>query len=234
MTADEVLAALQKLGNAGTARVLCNHGAHDPCWGVKIGDMKPLQKEIKRDYQLALDLYDSGVYDAMYLAGLIADDARMTKRDLTRWIKTASKPIASYVVATVAAGSPAGWDLALTWIDSKNDIANIAGWATLSAIASIRPDPELDLDTYRDLLSRIEQRIHTVPDAVRYQMNGFVIAVGCYLKSLTTLAKEVGERIGPLEVDMGQTECQVPYSPDYIRKVEARGTIGKKRKSAKC
>ena len=34
------------------------------------------QKRIKMDYQLALDLYETGNYDAMYLAGLIADDAR--------------------------------------------------------------------------------------------------------------------------------------------------------------
>jgi len=35
-------------------------------------------------------------------------------------------------------------------------------------------------------------------------------------------------------VDMGNTSCQVPFAPDYIRKVQKRGTIGKKRKSAKC
>jgi hypothetical protein len=34
--------------------------------------------------------------------------------------------------------------------------------------------------------------------------------------------------------DMGNTSCQVPFAPDYIRKVQKRGTSGKKRKSAKC
>ena len=37
-------------------------------------DLKKYQKRIKKDYQLSLDLYDSGVSDAMYLAGLIADE----------------------------------------------------------------------------------------------------------------------------------------------------------------
>lgn len=234
MTVDEVLAALKELGNEGTARVLRNHGAHDPCYGVKIGDLKLLQKRIKTNHELSLALYDTGVYDAMYLAGFIADAARMTKRDLTRWIKTASKPIASYVVAPIASGSPAGWSLALDWIDSKKEMANIAGWSTLSALASVRPDSDLDVDQYRELLARVEQTIHAAPDAVRYEMNGFVIAVGCYIASLTPLAKQVAERIGVVQVDMGNTDCQVPFAPDYIRKVEARGTIGKKRKSAMC
>jgi hypothetical protein len=69
---------------------------------------------------------------------------------------------------------------------------------------------------------------------VRGSMNHFVIAVGSYVKSLTGQAIKTGEKIGKVEVDMGETSCQVPYSPDYIRKVQKRGTIGKKRKSPKC
>jgi hypothetical protein len=65
-------------------------------------------------------------------------------------------------------------------------------------------------------------------------MNGFVIAVGSYVPGLTKFAMQVGEKIGPVTVDMGNTACHVPFAPDYIRKVEKRGAIGKKRKTAKC
>lgn len=234
MTASEILTALKQLGNESTARVLRNHGAHDPCLGVKIGDMKPLQKQLNKNYALSLELYDSGIYDAMYLAGLIAEPERMTKKDLTRWVKTASKPIASYVVGPIAAASPAGWDLALVWIKSKKEIECIAGWATLSALASIRPDSELDLDEYLRLLQQVERHIHAATDAVKYQMNSFVIAVGCYIISLTEAATKAGHRIGVLSVNMGNTDCDVPFSPKYIQKVRDRGRIGKKRKSAMC
>ncbi len=72
------------------------------------------------------------------------------------------------------------------------------------------------------------------PDVVRYQMNGFVIAVGCYVKPLSKNAIEAATKIGPVTVDMGDTACKVPFAPDYIRKVEERGTVGKKRKTVKC
>jgi hypothetical protein len=65
-------------------------------------------------------------------------------------------------------------------------------------------------------------------------MNGFVIAVGSYVKSLTDLAIQAGEKIGPVTADLGDNKCQIPFAPDYIRKVQKRGAIGKKRKSAKC
>jgi len=65
-------------------------------------------------------------------------------------------------------------------------------------------------------------------------MNNFVISVGCYVKSLKDLAMQTGERIGKVTADLGNNSCQIPFAPDYIRKVEKRGTIGKKRKTVKC
>ena len=54
-----------------------------------------------------------------------------------------------------------------------------------------------------------------------------MIAVGCYVKSLSALAIQVGERIGPVMADLGNNSCQVPFAPDYIRKVQQRGPSGR-------
>ena len=159
----------------------------------------------------------------------------MTKADLQRWIARATHaPLAGWTVPWVAAGSPHARELAMEWIESGNPAEAQAGWATLSTLVSIKDDAELDLPELKRLLQRVQKTIRQAPDNVRYEMNAFVIAVGCYVKALTDFAKQVGEKIGAVEVDMGNTACQVPFAPDYIRKVEKRGTIGKKRKSAKC
>lgn len=235
MTAKEILAELKPLGSDSYKKVMFNHGVKEPCYGVKISDLQKIRKRIKKDYQLALDLYDTGNYDAMYLAGLIADDARMTKRDLQRWVANAThSPLASSTVPWVAAGSPHGWELALEWIDSKKPLTAEAGWGTLRSLVAIKDDSELDPPELKGLLERVRKTIHETPNDVRSQMNMFVIAVGCYVQSLTDTAIQIGERIGPVTVDMGNTSCQVPFAPDYIRKVQKRGTIGQKRKSAKC
>jgi hypothetical protein len=99
---------------------------------------------------------------------------------------------------------------------------------------AITDDTKLDVAALKKLLQRVQESIHEAPDLVRHQMNGFVIAVGSYVKALTGFAKQVGTKIGPVKVDMGETACKVPFAPDYIAKVEARGNIGKKRASAKC
>jgi hypothetical protein len=104
----------------------------------------------------------------------------------------------------------------------------------LRNLVSIKNDAELDLAELKRLLERVAKTIHEAPDDVRSQMNWFVIAVGSYVKSLTDAAVRIGNRIGPVTIDMGDTSCRVPFAPDYIKKVQKRGAIGKKRKSAKC
>ncbi len=235
MTANEILAELESQGNDGYKRVMANHGVKEPFFGVKIEYMKKIQKRIKHDYQLAKDLYDTGVYDAMYLAGLIADDAKMTKKDLKHWLDKANCPaLCEYTVPWVASESPYGITLALEWINSKKDNVATAGWATMSSLVAIKDDADLDLPLLKKLLARVGKTIHQQPNRVRYVMNNFVIAVGGYVASLTDLALKTAANMGQVMVDMGGTSCKVPNPAEYIKKIQKRGTIGKKRKSARC
>lgn len=235
MTAEQILAEIEALGTEGYRRVMRNHGVNGPLFGVKIQDLKKYEKAIKKDYQLALDLYDTGVYDARYLAGLIADETKMTKDDLRGWLNQPnSERVADYAVGWVAAEGPYGWELALEWIDSSEEKVAVVGWSTLCGIVALKKDEDLDIATLQSLLHRVETTILEQPNLVRYHMNSFVISVGSYVSALTDEALRVGEITGTVEVDMGNTSCKVPFAPDYIRKVAASGRIGKKKKSVRC
>jgi len=235
MTAEEIVGELKALGKDSYKKILLNHGVEEPVFGVKVEELKKIQKQVKKDYQLALDLYDTGIYDAMYLAGLIADDLKMTKKDLRRWAAQANCAATSeYTVPWVASESHHGRELALEWIESEKELVATAGWATLSSLVAIKEDADLDLAELKQLLERVRKTIHTQPNRVRYVMNAFVIAVGSYVKSLTDLALETAKKIGSVTVEMGATACKVPSAAESIQKVQARGAIGKKRKTSKC
>ncbi|MEX0613807.1 MAG: DNA alkylation repair protein [Pirellulales bacterium] len=235
MTAAEIVKQLKSLGTDSYKKILFNHGMQEPVFGVKVEELKKIQKRVKKDYKIARDLYDTGIYDAQYLAGLIADDAAMTIKDLQRWVANANCiAICGTTVAWVAAESKHGWDLALEWIDSKKEFIATAGWETLVGVVAVKDDSELDLARLKQLLKRVENTIHDEPDRVRYSMNAFVIAVGIYVKPLADLAMTAAEKIGAVSVDMGNTACKVPFAPDYIKKAQKRGAIGKKRKSVRC
>ncbi len=234
-TSSEIIEQLRLLGTEGYKKTLLRHGIQEPCFGVKIEEMKKIEKFVKKDYHLALELYKSGIYDAMYLAGLIADDSKMTKSDLQSWVEDANcHTLSENAVAWVAAESLHGQEMALVWIESDKEMIACAGWATLSSLVSIKNDEDLDLEECKALLLRVEKSIGHSPNRVRSAMNGFVIGVGCYVEALTDFALQVATRIGKVSVDVGDTACKVSYAPDSIQKVRERGTIGKKRKTAKC
>jgi 3-methyladenine DNA glycosylase AlkD len=235
MTSKEILKKLGQLGNEGTARILINHGAKKPCYGVKVEDLKKIQKQVKTDHDLALELFNSGVFDAMYLAGLVMDGSEMTKKEITSWAETDyGSSISSYTVPWVASESKFGLELALKWIESDKEFVAVSGWATLAAIASLKNDDELDLPLFRSLIDVIVKKINAAPNRVRQAMNNYLIGIGCYVSPLTDSALKAAAQIGKVKVDVGDTACKIPDAADYINKVKARGTIGKKKKTVKC
>lgn len=231
----EVMSALAAKGSESTKRVLLRHGAKEPFFGVKIGDLKPLAKSCRGDQALALQLYATGNGDAQYLAGMIAAGDLMTTAQLHEWAATAAwSLISGNTVAWVASEHPEGFDLALQWIDDKRESVARSGWSTLCALVSIRPDEELPIKTITRLLKRVEQRMAKEPDDVRYSMNNFVICVGTYVAPLADQAITTARTVGKVEMDMGETACKVPDAEPYILKSRRGAPVAPKRKTFRC
>ena len=235
MTLKETMRELESYGDEAIKKIYLNHGVREPLFGVRVGDLKKIVKKIKKDHELSLELYKTGNSDAMYLAGLIADENKISKKELQTWVENATNSgISEYAVAWIASESKYGFELGLEWIESNEELIATAGWSTLSNYAAITPDDKLDIDKYGKLLERIEKGIHKAPNRVRYTMNGFVIAIGSYIIELDGKALSVAKTIGKVKVNVGNTACKVPLAFDYINKVKEKGKQGKKRKMARC
>lgn len=231
----QIMSELKKKGSAQTRKIYANHGASENMFGVKVADMKLIAKKIKGDQDLALQLYDTGNLDAMYLAGIVADGTQMTRKQLDDWAKAANwYMISEYTVPGVAHENQHAHALAKKWIKSKAENIASAGWPTYVGLMATRPDDELDLAEIKAMLKDVESKIHEAKNRVRYTMNGFVIAVGTYVKPLLQQAKATARKIGKVDVEMGGTSCKVPLATEYIAKVEDKGYVGKKRKTIKC
>ena len=235
MTVKEILVQLKEYGDEQTKKTLMNHGAKEPLFGVKVQDLKKILKKTKKNHELSLELYATGNSDAMYLAGLMADEKQITRSQLEDWVSKAYwSYLSEYTVPWVAAETAYGLELGLKWINSEEETVASAGWGTLAYYAAITEDEKLDTDLYTSLLDTVKGEIHSAQNRVRYSMNGFVIAVGTYVTALTERAKEAGKEIGVVTVDMGGTACKVPLANTYIDKVINKGRIGVKRKTARC
>ncbi len=231
MTLQETMSLLQSLGSNSYKSVMIKHGATEPFFGVKIEELKKIQKKEKGNQELALELYDTGNSDAMYLAGLIADGSKMTEKQLQQWAEKAPwHMISEYTVPWVTSENAKGLELALNWIEDPRESVASTGWSTLAGIASLQ---NVDIDLYRKLLARVTGEIHQAPNRVRFTMNAFLINVGSYVPELHKEAIQVAEKIGTVIVNMGDTACKVPSAGNYIRKTVEKGQF-KKKKTIKC
>lgn len=235
MTVKEIMSKLADMGSEQTKRTFINHGAQEPLFGVKVGDLKKLVKEVKKDQALALALYETGNSDAMYLAGLSVIPESMTKETLQSWVDQANWYLLSEsTVGAVAAESEFALELAREWMKSEEERVATSGWTTYSNYVSLTADEYLDLAEIRQLLHQVERTIHNERNRVRYVMNNFVISVGTSVPELYEEALEIARRIGKVHVNVGNTSCKVPLADAYMNKIYALGRIGLKRKTCIC
>jgi Predicted DNA alkylation repair enzyme len=235
MKLEAVMDKLAEMGTEQTKSTFIRHGAQEPLYGVKVGDLKKLVKDVRKDQGLVRELYKTGNSDAMYLAGLAIDPKSADKELLRDWVKKANwYMLSEYTVASVTAESPYALELAREWIDSPEEMTATCGWSVFANYVMITPDDKLDLEELRSLLGRVERTVHKERNRVRYTMNGFVISVGSSVRELHEEALRVAAAIGKVQVNMGQTACKVPLAADYIGKVEKLGKLGAKRKTCIC
>jgi 3-methyladenine DNA glycosylase AlkD len=236
-TLASILAELKSKGSEKTRATYARHGMEaERCFGVSVADLKLIAKTIKGQQALAMELYETGKMEAMYLAGMVASGAKMTEAQLKAWAEGTHgmQMIAEYTVPWVTVEHPRGRELALQWMASKKEHVAAAGWCTYSGLVTTMPDEKLELAEIEGLLGDVVQHIHKAQNRERHTMNNFVIAVGSFVAPLSKQSKTAARRIGVVTVDMGDTACQVPLATAYIEKAEAAGKAGKKRKTIRC
>ncbi len=238
MEYEDIVEEVKKFGTAQSIKIYKNHGAKDPIFGVSVANLKKVGKKIlKQDnsHEIALKLFESGNYDLMYLAGLIVDSSLMTKSDFEKWIEIANcYMIADYAIGLPLAECDFASELAITWINSSEELKISAGYTSYCRLLDSTSDELLNKDEILSLLNNIEKNIHDAPNRARYAMNSFVIAVGTFYLPLQKEAIEVANKIGKVTVYLGNTSCKVPLATEYINKAIKNDKCGIKRKRKRC
>jgi len=212
----EVMAALESEGTAQNRKIYPRHGAQEPMFGVSYAALGELEKKIKTDHELGLALWDSGNHDARMLAAKVVDPAEFTPKLADSWARDAVCYQTAGAVADVVAESPVARSRADMWLDRKGEWVASAGWGI---VARTCEDEDLwSIADLRGLLRQVEEEIHDRPNRVRHEMNMAVISIALRNPALQRLALSSAKRVGPVDVDHGETSCTTPDASDYIEK----------------
>lgn len=235
MDIQTILAELESLGSERLKKNYIGQGAHEPLFGVATGAMKPLLKTIGLHQPLAEALYATGNYDAMYLAGMIAEPQIMTADDFDRWMEMAYfHMISDYIVAVTLAETEIAQTVADQWIASGRELYQSAGYSCYCWLMGNRQDAEFDREKLERMLNTVAETIHGSPDRARYAMNAFVITVGISYRPLHEKALAVARAMGPVELFRGKKKLSVPDAAAAIEHAVAKNRLGFKRKSVRC
>jgi 3-methyladenine DNA glycosylase AlkD len=221
MKAKEILETLKKAGKPQTAAIYQRHGAGKNVFGTLTSEIQKLQKQVKRDHRLALELWETGNAEARILALQVADPDQLTRRELDRMIVEGPVRFLDSYLAALVAASPIGDATMRRWMKSADEAEREVGYGILSA--RLRRDAASISDNEAETaLKTIEQEIHQSPNWARRAMNGSLIAIGVYKPVLRRAAIAAAKRIGTVAVDHGETGCKTPEAAAYIEKTVKR------------
>jgi hypothetical protein len=158
---------------------------------------------------------------------MIADPDVMTRKQLDAWMSDCPDYVIANAVGSIAATMVDAMAIAKDWIDTGGEQMSAAGWGILSMRGSMGLLSEADV---RGQIERIEKSIHSAPNRTRYAMNLALISIGGTIPALSEKAMAAAKRIGPVEVDHGETGCKtpdaIPYILNMLKRAEAKSGRG--------
>ena len=207
--------------NALSAQDLLARLSKDP---VKLGDLKKIAKEIKRDHELAMELWESGEFYPRLLATLILDKNLLTQDVLDY--------LASGMVNhdNDQRDQLADWLLANQLMKSRKTVALLASWEQHpTAIfrrlfwyhqARLRWTGQKPPDNTTALLASLKKNLADEKPEVQWAMNFTAGQIGVREPEFRDECIALGEKLGLYKGLPVAKGCTPHYLPEFI-KIEA-------------
>jgi 3-methyladenine DNA glycosylase AlkD len=188
-------------------------GAGDNQFGVQLGDIRKVAKQIKTNHALALELWATGNVDAQFLATLIMEPKKLSAQEMDRLVRSISfVRVADWLLSYVLANFPDKETLRTDWMDDDDRWAARAGWQLTASRVAKSPDG-LDLPA---LLDRIESEMTEARPEVQWTMNNTLATIGIHHPKLRKRAIAIGEKLGVYRDYPVSKGCTSPFAPIWI------------------
>lgn len=132
-----VLAKLQKMGSKAGVAGMARYGiVAKKAYGVSVGDLRAMAKQLGRDHDLAARLWKSGVQEGRMLAVFIEDPKLVTSPQMDAW----AKGFENWADCDTACfhlfdKTPFGWKKIERWSARKEEFVKRAAFALAASIA---------------------------------------------------------------------------------------------------
>jgi len=187
---------------------------------TKLGDLRKIAKEIKKDHQLAMELWSAGEFLPRQLAILIMDKKLLSEEAINRLDKDMQQhplkertQLIDWLMANQLSKDKNSIALMESWENSPSPLQRRLFWYYQARLRWMGQTPSPNTE---ELVAAIEQRIADEAPEVQWAMNFTAGWIGVFDKNYRKRCVEVGNKTGLYKGQMVSKGCTPDYLPEFI------------------
>ena len=187
---------------------------------TKLGDIRKIAKEIKRDHELAMELWSTEEYLPRLLAILIMDKKLLTQdllnelaEDMQIHTYDERNNLMDWLLANQLTKSKKTIAILESWENSPYALQRRAFWYYQ---ARLRWTGQTPPDNTEELLTAIEANIANEEPEVQWAMNFTAGWIGVYEEKYRDRCIQLGEKTGLYKGQVVAKGCTPDYLPEFI------------------
>ena len=104
--------------------------------GVSVPNMRKMAKELGKDHNLALELWKTGIPEAMILAAMIDEPEKLTEKQMEDWVKDINSwDVCDQVCMNLFENTPLVWKKILDWSEREEEFVKRTAYALIACLA---------------------------------------------------------------------------------------------------
>lgn len=187
---------------------------------TKLGDLRKMASAIKKDHELALELWNTQNYFAQQLAILIMDKKLLNQEiinvlcnDIEKHSKVEKLNLMDWLMANQLMKDKKTIALIESWLDSTSSLQRRTFWYYQGRLRWVGQTPPPNSE---ELLSLIENRIEKEIEEVQWAMNFTAAQIGIFQEEYRNRCITLGEKTGLYKDEVVAKNCTPNYLPKYI------------------
>jgi 3-methyladenine DNA glycosylase AlkD len=192
---------------------------------TKLGDLRIMAKEIRKDHALAMELWSSGKFLPRQLAILIMDKKLLSQdvidqldQDMQAHPPEERNQLMDWLMANQLAKDNTTIAMMESWEKSSSSLQRRIFWYYQARLRWTGQTPPSNTE---ELVSAIEKKIEKEPPEVQWAMNFTAGWIGVFDKKYRQRCIAIGERTGLYKGKMVSKGCTPDYLPEFIA-IESR------------
>ncbi len=167
-------------------------------YGVCMPTLKSMAKELGKNHELALQLWQTKIFDARIIAIFIEDPKEMTEEQIEQWVSDFDNwAICDGACLHLFDKTPFAWKKALVWSKRKEEFVKRAGFALMAVLAV--HEKKADDREFIKYFSAIKRESTDERNYVRKAVNWALRQIGKRNLALNKQAIDISKEIQKLD-----------------------------------